>query len=243
MNYLIKLSFDGAAFHGWQRQNNADSVQARVEDALQKLFGVPIRVTGCSRTDAGVHANEFCANFVCEKQMPPNTVVSALNFYLPESVAVLDCSPAPDGFNARFSCVSKEYIYKIWNAPIRNPFTVNRALFYRLPLDEAFLDAQAKALIGTHDFSAFMAAGSSAKTTVRTILYAGAERAGDEIILRFEANGFLYNMVRIMSGTLLYIAQGKIEPDSIPEIIASRDRLLAGKTLPPEGLYLNRVTY
>ena len=243
MNYLLKLCYDGSAFHGWQRQNNAESVQARLEDALRSLFGEPIRVTGCSRTDAGVHANEFYANFFCEKRMQCKTVASALNFYLPDTVAVLGCEPAADSFNARFSCVSKEYIYKIWNAPVRNPFTVGRALFYRLPLDAELLDGQAKALIGTHDFAAFMAAGSSAKTTVRTVLYAGAERVGDEVILRFEANGFLYNMVRIMSGTLLYIAEGKLPRDSIPEIIASGDRLRAGKTLPPEGLYLNKVCY
>ena len=243
MNYKLVLTYDGGAFHGWQRQNNASSVQAAVEDAVFALFGARIGVNGCSRTDAGVHASRFVANFHSEKTLPPKTVVQALNFYLPPAVAVLDCAIVPEAFHARFSCRSKEYVYRIYNAPVRDPFHEGRALFYRLPLDEALLDRQAKALIGTQDFAAFMAAGSSAKTTVRTVLFAGAERRGNEVLLRFEANGFLYNMVRIMSGTLLYIAEGKLERDSIPAIIASGDRLRAGKTLPPEGLYLNRVEY
>ncbi len=243
MNYLITLIYDGAPFHGWQRQKNALSVQEVVEGAVEALFGKKTTVYGCSRTDTGVHANEFKANFFSEKQLPLRNVVSGLNFFLPESIAVTDCVPVADSFNARFSCKSKEYIYKIYNSSVRNPFYCSRALFYRLPLDEVFLNRQAKDFIGTHDFSAVRAEGSTVKTTVRTIYEAGVERAGDEVIFRFQADGFLYNMVRIMSGTLIYISEGKIPADSIPDILESRNRVRAGKTLPPEGLYLNKVNY
>ena len=243
MNYLLTLIFDGAGYHGWQRQSNADSVQAHVEDAVEKLFGAHCTVYGCSRTDAGVHANVFKANFICAKEMDPRTVVSGMNFFLPDDICVVNCEYAPATFNARFSCVSKEYIYKIYNSTVPNPFYRDRVLFYKVPIDVSFLDRQAQAFVGTHDFAAFCAAGSSVKSTVRTVKKAGMERDRDLILFRVEADGFLYNMVRIMVGTLLAIGEGKIAPDSIPEILESRQRVTAGKTIGPEGLYLNRVRY
>ena len=243
MNYLITLMFDGTKYHGWQRQKNALSVQEVVENAVTSLVGEKCTVCGCSHTDTGVHANEFAANFIVQKQLSPKSVVSGLNFFLPDDIAVKDCTEVPPDFNARFSCKSKEYIYKIYNSELRNPFYVNRALFYRYRLDEAFLDRQAQAFVGMHDFSAVRAEGSTVKTTVRTVLHAGVERYGDEVLFRFEADGFLYNMVRIMSGTLIYISEGKIPADSVADIIQSKNRLRAGKTLPPEGLYLNRVRF
>ena len=243
MNYLISLSFDGGAYHGWQIQKNAVSVQECVEKACAALFGIRTTVYGCSRTDTGVHANCFMANFHQDKQLRPEAVVSALNFYLPQDIAVKRCSVVDESFNARFSCVSKEYVYKIYNSPIRDPFYLGRALHYRLPLDEKQLNLQAQDFVGKHDFSALRAMGSTVKTTVRTVQYASVERQNELVIFRVAADGFLYNMVRIMAGTLLYISEGKIPPDSIPDIIHSKDRLRAGKTLPPEGLYLNKVCY
>ena len=243
MNYLITLMYDGRAYHGWQCQKNALSVQEKVESACFSLFGIKTTVFGCSRTDAGVHANCFKANFHANKKMEFRKIISALNFYLPDDIVVYDCCTVDESFNARFQCVSKEYIYKIYNGEFRNPFYNGRALQYRLPLDASMLNTQAAAYIGTHDFSALRAIGSTVKTTVRTVHYAGVERHGDEIIFRVAADGFLYNMVRIMAGTLIYISEGKIERDSIPAIINSKDRLRAGKTLPPEGLYLNKVVY
>ena len=238
------MKYDGAAYHGWQRQANADTVQQRVEEAAAKLFDTgSVSVSGCSRTDAGVHANCFKCNFKTEKRLPHATVVSGMNFFLPDDIAVFDSESVPEEFDARFSCKGKEYVYRICNTPIRDPFYVHRALFYRLPLDEAFLDRQAKAYIGTHDFTALRAIGSNVKTTVRTVTEASVFREGDIVTFRVRADGFLYNMVRIMTGTLLYISEGKIEAGSIPAIIASQDRTLAGKTAPPEGLYLNRVFY
>lgn len=243
MNYLITLMYDGAAYHGWQNQKNAVSVQEKVEAACASLFGCPITVYGCSRTDAGVHANCFKANFHAQKEMAFRQVVSALNFYLPDDIVVRDCRAVDEAFNARFDCLSKEYIYKIYNDPLPDPFYNGRALQYKYPLDAEKLDRQAADFAGKHDFSALRAIGSTVKTTTRTVHYAHVERHGKEVIFRVAADGFLYNMVRIMAGTLLYISEGKLPWDSIPDIIASGDRLRAGKTLPPEGLYLNKVTY
>ena len=219
-------------------------MQQRVEEAAAKLFDTDhISVSGCSRTDAGVHANCFKCNFRTEKQLPHATVISGMNFFLPDDIAVFESENVPEDFDARFSCRGKEYIYRICNTPIRDPFYLHRALHYRLPLEESFLDGQAKAYIGTHDFTALRAIGSNVKTTVRTVSEASVVREGDIVTFRVRADGFLYNMVRIMVGTLLYISEGKIEAGTIPDIISSKDRTRAGKTVPPEGLYLNQVYY
>ena len=243
MNYLLTLRFDGSSFHGWQRQKNALSVQECVEKAVSSLFGSCDHVTGCSRTDAGVHANTYKCNFQHDKMIPLSNVVTGLNHFLPEQIAVTNAAVVPDEFNARFDCVSKEYIYIIHNSPVRDPFSVGRAYHYKYPLDERMLNEQVKYYIGTHDFSSFRAVGSDVGTTVRTIFDAEVGREGDKVIFRVEGNGFLYNMVRIMAGTLIYISENKIAPGTIPEVISSRDRLRAGMTLPPDGLYLNKVNY
>ena len=240
---MISLKYDGAGYHGWQRQTNAVSVQQRVEEAVSALFDRPITVSGCSRTDAGVHANCFMCNFRADKQLPHRTVLSGLNFFLPEDIAVFDCTEADDSFDARFSCKGKEYIYQIYNGPLRDPFYRSRALFYRMPLDEGLLTREAKDLLGTHDFTSFRALGSNVKSTERTVSAAFAERNGPLVTFHIQADGFLYNMVRIIVGTLLYISEGKIEQGTIPAILAAKDRTKAGKTAPPEGLYLNQVFY
>ncbi|MBR2411935.1 MAG: tRNA pseudouridine(38-40) synthase TruA [Clostridia bacterium] len=243
MNYLITLKYDGSGFHGWQRQENAITVQECVEAAAEKLFGEKISVTGCSRTDTGVHANCFKCNFRTEKIFSLEKIVTGMNFYLPVSVAVTDAESVREDFNARFDCKKKEYIYKIYNGRVRDPFSINKAYFHKYPLDAELMNTEAKDFIGTYDFSAFCAAGATTKTNVRTVFDAGVERQGDFVIFRVEGDGFLYNMVRIMAGTLIYIAEGKIEKGTVPQIIASMDRLKAGKTAAPEGLYLNKVYY
>ena len=242
-NYLLTIRFDGSAYHGWQYQENAVSVQQCVMEAAARMFGETLTVNGCSRTDAGVHANRFCCNFKAPREYPTENVLAALNTYLPYDIVVLDCQTVDENFHARFSCKSKEYEYVVWNAPVRDPFLAKRAYHYKYPLDAAFLNQQAGDLLGKHDFACFMAAGSEAKTTVRTLMNADVRREGDKVIFTFRADGFLYNMVRIMTGTLLYIAAGKIEADTIPAILASKDRLQAGITVPGDGLYLNRIYY
>ena len=243
MNYLLTLMFDGSYFHGWQTQKNAYSVQENFEDAIEKLFGERVRVQGCSRTDAGVHARSFKANFSTQKEMPCETVISGLNFFLHEAVSVQTCVTVPDAFNARFDCASKEYEYVFYVGRERNPFYKNRASHVKHALDVPLMDREAKCFLGTHDFSAFCAAGSSVLSNVRTVTEAEVTARGDLVVFRVRADGFLYNMVRIMAGTLLYISEGKIPPGEIPAILSSKDRTLAGKTAPPEGLYLNQVFY
>lgn len=242
-NLILKLQYDGSRYHGWQRQNNAISVQGVLEQAIEKLFSAHCTVYGCSRTDAGVHANEYFCNFRTDKNIPCDAVIRAMNSYLPYDVAVLDCREAADDFHARFHCVSKEYIYRIWNSPLKNPFTATTMYHYRYRLDEKILNEAAKDYIGTYDYSAFCASGSSVEDTVRTVMNASVKRQNDEVVFTVEANGFLYNMVRIMVGTLLNINEGKIDGNAIKNIILSGDRTLAGVTAPPQGLYLNKVHY
>ncbi len=243
MNYLLTLKYNGSRYHGWQRQENALTVQECVETAIEKLFHEKVSVTGCSRTDTGVHANCFKCNFRAEKEIAFDKVVTGMNYYLPEDIAVTDARQVNDDFNARFDCKGKEYVYKIYNGRVRDPFSEKLAFFHKYPLDAALMNEQAKDFIGTYDFASFCAAGATVKTTVRTVFDSGVERDGDYVIFRVTGDGFLYNMVRIMVGTLIYISEGKIEKGTIPHIIESKNRLLAGKTASPEGLYLNKVFY
>lgn len=243
MNYLLTLSFDGSLYHGWQIQNNAVSVQQRVQEAVSSLFDTQLAVTGCSRTDTGVHANTFCCNFRTDKSIPEAKIISGMNAYLPDSIAVRCCRTVPETFHARYDCTAKEYRYIILNSNVRDPFNVGRVLLYKYPLDALMLNEQAQDYLGEHDFSAFMASGSGVKSTVRTVYGCSVERTDREVVFTVRANGFLYNMVRIMVGTLLDISSGKIEQGKIKDIILSCDRSNAGATAAAEGLYLNRVWY
>ena len=162
---------------------------------------------------------------------------------MPRDIAAVNCREVDFDFHARYDCKSKEYIYKIWNSPNKNPFLYNYSLHYKYPLDEKFLSEQAKAFIGTHKFDSFCAAGSSVADTERTVMNAAVERDGDMVIFRVEANGFLYNMVRIMTGTLIDISRGKIPENSIDKIILAQNRFAAGHTAPAHGLYLNKIYY
>lgn len=242
-NLKLKLMYNGSAYHGWQVQANADTVQGRVEKAIESVFGSHLTLYGCSRTDAGVHANEYFCNFRTEKNIPCESVVKALNANLPEDIAVVDCLEAEDDFHARFNCKSKRYVYKIWNTQVKNPFLTHTAYHYKYRLDDKILDEAAKSFIGTYDFSSFCSAGSSVEDTVRTVTDASVTRDGDIVTFSVEADGFLYNMVRIMVGTLININEGKINKNGIKDIIASENRLNAGVTAPPQGLFLDKVYY
>lgn len=242
-NVKLLICYDGTAYHGWQMQENALTVQECVTKAAEKIFSQKITVNGCSRTDSGVHANEFCCNLRFEGERAEDKIILGMNSQLPEDIRVFGCEYADTDFHARFDCKGKEYIYKVWNAKTGNPFMSRYSLFYPYALDEELLDRQAKAFIGTHDFAAFCAAGSIVKDTVRTVKDFSVKREGELVTFSVTGDGFLYNMVRIMVGTLLYINNGKIEKDTIPEIILSGDRTRAGITVRPEGLYLNKVFY
>ena len=243
-NLLLTITYDGKCFHGWQIQQNAFTVQEALQTALTKIIGADFDVKGCSRTDSGVHANMYCVSVKTAHPIPPERLKAALNRWLPLSVAVLDCREAEADFHARYSCKSKEYIYKIWNSEVRSPFLEGYALHYRYPLDVEQLNAAAQAYVGRHDFTSFCTLDNrEAGDMTREVKRFSVTREGDMVLMRVEADGFLYNMVRIMVGTLLRIAQGKIPPDGIPAILEKRDRQFAGPTAQACGLYLNQVNY
>lgn len=243
-NIAVKICFLGAAYHGFQRQQNALTIQEIIENALFKILGETTVIYGCSRTDAGVSANEYVFNFKTKNPITPYKLKGALNHFLPNDIAVLDCVQAPDDFHARYSTSEKEYIYKLVNSRQKNPFTFERAFNYGITqLDAEMLNRAAKAFLGEHDFSAFCSVNDGAKSHTRHITHASVQREGDEVVFTFRADGFLYNMVRIMVGTLIFVNEGKIKEADIPLIIESRNRKKAGFTAEPCGLYLNRVIY
>lgn len=242
-NLLLTISYDGLAYHGWQVQKNAVTVQQVFQRAVEKLLCTKTDIKGCSRTDSGVHANMYCVSFKTNSNIPCKNIISGLNTYLPKDIAVLDCIEAAPDFHARYSVRSKQYVYRVYNEQIRDPFLKDRAFHYRYRINEQLLDTEAQAFVGTHDFAGFCSARSDVEDTVRTVYAFSVERRGSEVLFKVEADGFLYNMVRIMVGTLLFVNEGKIKPGELADVINSKNRTLAGKTAPAHGLYLNKVNY
>lgn len=243
-NLLFKIAFDGSGFHGWQQQENAVSVQGEIKNAWIRLTGEQPNIIGCSRTDAGVHAKEFYFNVRTDASIPVDKFPQALaSSKLTEEIAIYSCKEVPFDFNARFDCVKKEYEYLIENTKVPSPFLYKHALNCKQLLDVDLMNTAAGHFVGTHDFSAFCAAGAQVKSKVRTVFDASVSRDGDLIKFKVCGDGFLYNMVRIMAGTLIYVSCGKINPEDIPYIIKSKERYNAGITVPPDGLYLNKVFY
>ena len=243
-NLLLTITYDGRGFHGWQIQPNAYTVQEALQTALAQVIGEDFELKGCSRTDSGVHANMYCVSVKTAHPIPPERLRAALNRWLPMTVAVKDCREVEADFHARYSCKSKEYIYKIWNSEVRSPFLEGYALHYRYPLDEQKLHQAAQAYVGSHDFTSFCTLDNREPGDLtRNVKGFSVTREGDMVVMKVEADGFLYNMVRIMVGTLLYMAQGKLGYDAIPQILEKRDRSFAGPTAPACGLYLNQVYY
>lgn len=240
---LIQLKYDGSSYHGWQVQSNAVTVQEVFQNAVENVFSKRLDVKGCSRTDSGVHANMYCLTLDTDMNISNEGVVMALNTHLPKDIAVVSCREVDSDFHPRYSCVSKEYIYKIYNGKIRNPFYADYAFHYRYPIDADYLNKEAQAFVGTYDYKGFCSSHSDVEDTVRTVKSCCVWREGDMVYFRVEADGFLYNMVRIMVGTLLFISQGKIKSGELESIILSGDRRRAGKTAAPSGLYLNKVNY
>ena len=214
-----------------------------LQKALEKITGEKVHLTGCGRTDAGVHAEHYVANFRTESRIPLDRLPFAINTHTPEDIAVQEALEVAEDFNAIGSCIKKEYTYRIYNSRIKNPFYVNRAYFYPKKLDEEFLNRAANQFVGTHDFRAVRSVGTETKSTVRTIYWCDVTRNGDLLELKVCANGFLYNMVRAITGTVLYAAEGKFMPEDIPAILESGDRTAAGPTAPPGGLYMTRLWY
>ena len=235
--------FDGSRYHGWQVQKTETTVAGTLEETLSRLCGHPVKIHGCGRTDAGVHAERYCANFRTSAGIPPERLPLAVNSLLPSDIAVQSAVYTADSFDANLSCIKKEYTYRIFSSRIRDPFYSGRAYFYPQKLDITAMTQAAKHFIGTHDFAAVRSAGTVTKTTVRTVFWYDIEEKGRIIELRVCADGFLYNMARAMAGTLLYVSEGKISSDDIPALLEGKDRCLAGPTVPPGGLYLTRIWY
>ena len=244
MKYLLTISYDGRSYCGYQKQKNGVSVQEKLTDAASALFGEGTKITGCSRTDSGVHAFRFKATLESENaRIKSEKLPSALNAHLPAYISVRDACEGESDFHPRYSVKEKEYRYIICNATTRDPFSDGRAYFFPKELDEKIMNEAAQYLIGKHDFRAFMASGSKIEDTVREIYSCSVTRDGDNVTVSVRGNGFLYNMVRIIVGTLISVSEGKLSVDDIKTVIESRERKNAGPTAPPEGLYLYDVTY
>ena len=247
MKYFAKIKYLGTDFHGFQIQPDKRTVQRELSRAFFEYFGSQTKITGCSRTDAGVHANAFCITVENDNATtPPDKLPIAIARFLPSDLALFYAEEADADFHVRYDAKSKEYLYIIRNERVSDPFYHGRSwLLTRIITDGAFskMLLAKDYFLGEHDFSAFMSEGSSVSDTVRTVYDLKIEREGSLIKFRIRANGFLYNMVRIIVGTLVEVAFGRIQPEEIESIILSRDRFRAGPTAPPEGLYLDLVEY
>lgn len=241
-NIKLTLAYNGTAYHGWQRQKNALTVQEVVERAVQKVTGVKTTVHGCGRTDAGVHAKSYAAGFRTASAVPCDRLPYALNTVLPEDIACARAEEMPPEFDVT-RAKAKRYTYLVLNSDVRDVFMSDRAWQYKYPLDVEKMQRGAAAFLGEHDFIGFAASGFTVSTTVRTIYALDVVREGDIIRIEVTGNGFLYNMVRIIAGTLVFCGAGKIDAGAMPEIIASRQRSRAGITAPACGLYLSEVFY
>ncbi len=247
MKPMLTIAYVGTDFCGYQVQPNKRTVHATLQDSVATVLDVRYPMVGCSRTDSGVHAKEFCVTLEAkteELSVPLKQLPLALNAHLPRDLKVIGIREVPDAFHVRYCDHEKEYIYRIWNSSYPNPLEEDRALFVPYPLNCAKMQQAADLLIGEHDFASFQAAGSKiTEDTVRRVSLFCVEREGNLVTLRVRANGFLYHMVRIFAGTLLEVARGKRQPEEMTEILNAKDRRFAGATAPACGLYLNRVIY
>ena len=243
MRIKLTIEYDGTAYAGWQRQENALAVQQVIEEALTKLTRARVVIAGASRTDAGVHALGQTAHFDTESRIPPDKYAFALDTMLPADIRIRKSEAVSEDFHARFSNKGKRYRYLIYQSPHAGALNRNTHAHVIYPLDDEKMRRELTALIGTHDFAAFAASGSVVKDTVRTIYSASLARRGDELELLVEGSGFLYNMVRIIAGTLISVGAGRLEEGAFARAIQSGNRLDLGVTAPAHGLTLMEVYY
>ena len=242
-NIKLTIEYDGKDFNGWQKQPTKLNIQGEIERAIEEITGEEVELNASGRTDAGVHALSQVANFKTNSNIPVEKIPIALNTKLKKSIRIKDAEEVDERFHSRYNCKQKTYRYIINNG--KNASAIYRNLEYFIP-EKLDVEAMKKAIVyfeGEHDFKGFKASGTSSKSSVRKIYKTSISQDGDRIIIELTGNGFLYNMVRIISGTLVEVGLGKIKPEEISEIIESKDRTRAGKTLPPSGLYLVKVEY
>lgn len=242
-NIALQMMFDGAGYHGFQRQKNGNTIQAEVESAISSILCTPTEIIGCSRTDAGVHAKNYVCMFSADTNIADAALPKAFNSALPDDIRIVKAWECGADFHPIFSAVEKTYTYTIVNRRCMDVFLRNYAWFYPILLSVPDMQKAAEHFLGTHDFSACMAAGGSAKTTVRDIKRLSITEKDGVISIHITANGFLYNMVRIITGTLVCVGNGRFSKDDIVEILESGDRRRAGMTAPPQGLMLSRIVY
>lgn len=243
MNVRLDLQFDGTDYHGWQVQPDCLTVQGLMQNAIYKATGEDIKPQGSSRTDAGVHATGFVCNFKTSSSIPCERLPFALNTYLPSDIRCIGAEIVPEDFNASRSALAKTYRYTIDNSLFGDVLRNRYSWHYKYKLDIDKMKEASKHFIGTYDFVGFASSGYSVETTVRTIYELNTEKNDNIITIDVKGNGFLYNMVRIITGTLVYVGGGKIAPDDIPHIINYKDRTKAGITAPAKGLCLKEVFY
>ncbi len=239
---LLKISYDGTNYHGWQIQPNALTIQELLQNAVSKVLGKDTIVTGCSRTDAGVHAKSFCCHLDCEDNIPHSAFLRGVNSCLPDDISIFEVKDVKNDFHARYDAKEKNYIYRFY-VGILNPFYDRYALRLDKMPDINLMNKFCQKIVGTHDFIAFSSSGRSVEETVRTVTDCKVYKDGDFICLDISANGFLYNMVRIIAGTALAVGFGVLTPDVSEKIFIYNDRKLCGDTLSPKGLILNNVVY
>ena len=242
-NIKLTIEYDGTNYHGWQSQINAIAIQDVISGELKKLMGEKCNLIGSSRTDVGVHALGQVANFITSSNIPAEKFAYALNSMLPRDIVIKKSEEVDINFHSRFSTMSKKYKYLILNSPQRSALMRNSAVHISRDLDFEAMKTAATCFLGMHDFSAFKSTGSVVKSNERTILDVSLEKKGDMIEFEIIGDGFLYNMVRIIVGTLIEVGIGKIEVEEVTAIIESKDRKRAGKTAPAQGLYLVEVNY
>lgn len=243
-NFKIIVQYDGSKYKGWQVQNSTDmTIQGKIQNVLSEMTGQEIEVIGSGRTDAGVHAYGQVANFHVPEHFEAEEIIAYLNQYLPMDIAVISVEEVEERFHARFHAISKTYVYRIHRSSIPNVFERKFMYTYTEKLNVSAMRDAAKLLVGTHDFMAFCGNKKMKKSTVRTITDISIEEIGDELRISYTGDGFLQNMIRIMTGTLLEIGNGQKSIAEISKILDSKDRQNAGYTVPPEGLVLQKVFY
>ena len=241
-NIKITIQYNGKNYCGWQNQNNSPGIQGTIEKAIFDITREEVKITGSGRTDAGVHALGQVANFKTNSQIPVDRIPNALNAKLPKDISIVKAEEVDEDFHSRYSAKKKTYRYQIYNSQYRSPIYADISYPVKYDLDIDKMKKEAKSLIGTYDFKGFMSSGSSVIDTVRTIYNIEVSKSEDLIIIEIEGNGFLYNMVRIIAGTLVDIGRGRIA-EKMSTIIESKSRSMAGHTAPAHGLFLKKVDY
>jgi tRNA pseudouridine38-40 synthase len=242
-NIKLTIEYDGKDFNGWQKQPDKLNIQGNIEKVISEITKEEIELIGSGRTDAGVHAIGQVANFKTNSNIPIEKFAIAINSRLKKSIIIKKAEEVPERFHSRYNCKKKTYRYIINNSDMGSAIYRNLEYNIKMPLNLENMKKASKYFEGEHDFSAFKASGTSSKSSVRTIYSADVKKENERIIIELTGNGFLYNMVRIISGTLVEVGLGKIRPEEIKDIIDSKNRQMAGKTLPPYGLYLVEVNY